>query len=148
MTLLETLKKSLSAAEYVLADLELRMKLSDDDSLNIGNGALDALTESIAALRSAIEQVEMEEPVGYALWMPNEEAPRLYHASLQASLAAKERWSEAYSEARSLPLYLNPQPRQWVGLTREEIERCLNSNDNTFDFAADLDEVLRQKNGG
>ncbi len=145
MTLLETLKKSLSAAEYVLADLELRMKLSDDDSLNIGNGALDALTESITALRSAIEQVELEEPVAFG-WFEDGDMKALAFSDVQ--------FTPKYSHnAIKKPLYTTPQPRQWVGLSDDEIDKTQLQlmrlgQHGVHNFARAIEADFKAKNGG
>lgn len=62
-----------------------------------------------AEYKQAVVSGSTPEPAGWALWMPGEATPRLYHTTENSSRAAEVRWLEAYAGCAHVPLYAHPQ---------------------------------------
>jgi hypothetical protein len=44
------------------------------------------------------------------------------------------------------PLYTQPQAREWVGLTGEELAKFLNAKLGTYDLCLEVEAILKEKN--
>jgi hypothetical protein len=78
------------------------------DSLIFNKPYDGRFADTLIALRKTVEAAKQAEPTAWALWMPDELAPRLLFLTRQASESAEARWSEAYTGCRHVPLYAHP----------------------------------------
>jgi len=119
--------------------------MTKDEALRLALEALEytglkwpQVEEAITAIKAALEA--KDEPVA---WMYE-----VNHA--HTCLDLFEPPDDAYDEGTLYPLYTTPPQRTWVGLTDEEIQKCLQGlPTQTIDvYARRIEAKLRSKNNG
>ncbi len=96
------------------------------------DGPVPHLDAAIAALRAAIEQAEKQEPVA---WM--------VYGLDGKSVCVTDNPTDFAEPQRALPLYTAP--REWVGLTDEEVNEFYWISASTLEA---IEAKLKEKNGG
>jgi hypothetical protein len=95
-------------------------------------------SESITALRAALEQPE-QEPVAWMVYTQDGK-----------SVCVTDHPADFTDEHRALPLYAHPPRREWRGLTEEDIwTLAANSMDSVLGrlhFARAIEAALKEKN--
>ena len=129
-------------------DIEEAIEVLEDASAEMlgETGDENYYSEAIAVLRQALE--EKQEPV---MWLKTWS---------DGSVSVLKTKSHAFADHELEPLYTAP-PKQWVGLTADEIWKCNKAksgsavefhicyeHQNVLDFAESLEAKLREKNGG
>jgi hypothetical protein len=128
---------SIEVIKQALEALEMYLKLDTMDEAHILE--VEIAPKAITALRAAIEQAEKQEPVA---WQGVHDHTDLYYRKPP--------------QADVRPLYTTPPvaPRQWVGLTAEEINALYIQHHNQFGeclsgdwgYERDLEAKLKEKN--
>ena len=116
----------------------------------------EALTLALEVLKAAYVPADLDEQRERAITELEALAqPEQHDRPLQIAMRQWEDW-KAYAldlqkklvkyEGGS-PMILNTQPeRPWVGLTKGEINSALSRYQNWYDFAAHLENILKEKN--
>ena len=122
---------TIAAMKQALEALEQINQLSIGENAIALPGEIDAAMDN---LRAAIEQAEKQEPV--AVW-------ELF-ADGWDSIADPE-WMESLPVGTKLYTAPPAAPRQWAGLTNEEIDDIWPTG-NRFEFAREIEAKLKEKN--
>jgi hypothetical protein len=131
----------------------MRLALEALKCLLAGNSTAHQAANAITALRQAIEQAQKQEPVAWALWW--EDDPDYFvddYISTYKEVVEDEFLPTVVGNPKVIPLYTSPPPRQWVGLTDEELPPLAGDNGKYMElqqvrrFYKYIEAKLKEKN--
>jgi hypothetical protein len=140
MVMLEVLKQALEALESCDWHDSISGEYQFYDS--------DLVENSITSLHQAIANLEKHEPVAWMYWLHNPVRVFLNKDEAMLELYRLNREYPADSDSRQMkPLYTSPQPKEWVGLTEEEVAEIERNSLHRSQAIRAIETKLKEKNG-